>query len=719
MIMGISARRFRVWLVSLGAIVLIYIIYTLIGGTPRIDFREGVQFTESIADPNGGIGKIAGVGIRRAEVARYVTRNKETKEIERVFGFEKLLYEQDEQWEIEKPYLDIFDPNFECHITADRGSVRVEDAAGGPSPEDGQFTGNVVIQIVPKKAGDIKESFIYLDDVTLVSRESYFSTAGPVKFDSENVQMLARGLEGVYISDLSRLEFLRIVHLESLKMKAAKAALFSPAKTQPDRVPRTTIGTDPSPAANRSAAGQKTGQYYRCLFSKNVVIDAPDQLAVAHDAISINNIFWAQTADRKAGKSDANGVDSAKTPPLPVTEPNAAQPPVDIVLRCANGILVTPMDSSRSIEDFPLADPQPAQTAAGLPDRAGRNLLVAETIDHDASSGDTVAAGPIELVFDVNDPTGRDTNAPPVPVKVTAKKAARFLPASNQVIFEGGSVCEMVSSDPNGTQQHTLAAPTITVDLATPGAASSDDVAADVRHLSADGGSVSLSSIRKVDEKVLSGVELKCRRFDFDANEQMFLATGPGEIKVDNSSAVEPNQPSQKFSFRRRCYALVQNFQTLQYYLDTNRFVADAGPDAILDIGYVPIIDSNYGEAVKVGAGHIEAIFNETAEGGLELSTLSATGGITYDDGDKDFEGDRMFYDAEKSLVTVLGSPGRPCSFKGAPVDAIHWNLKTDGVKFKITAPAALPPPPPHCPSNDTLVRLVAAVSPYAFAASI
>ncbi|MHC4239136.1 MAG: hypothetical protein ACYSUC_05190 [Planctomycetota bacterium] len=692
--MAISSRKFRVWVISLGAILLIYIVYTLISGTPRIDSQKGVQFIESIADPNGGgIGKVAGVGLEQVEVARYVTRNKETKEIERVFGFEKLLYERDEQWEIEKPYLDIFDPNFECHITADRGSVRMEEAAGGPSPEEGRLAGNVVIQIVPKKAGDIKESFIYLDDVTLVSRESYFSTAGPVKFESENVQMLGRGLEGVYISDVGRLEFLRIVNLESLKMKAAKAALFSPPKTQPDEVPGTAAGTDPSPTATIPAVGQEVGQHYRCLFSKNVVIDTPDQLAVAHDAISINNIFWVQTADRKAGKTDANNGGSMEPPTLPVAEPNTPEVPVDIVLRCYNGILVTRMGSSRSIDDFPAADPRAARTAGGLPDRAGRNLLVARKIDHDASTGDTVAAGPVELAFEVNDPMGTGAKGAPVPVKVTAKKAARFLPGSNQVIFEGDSVCEMVSSDPNGTQQHTLAAPTITVDLAAPGAASSDGLAADVRHLTADGGSVSLSSIRKVDEKVLNGVELKCRRFDFDANGPMFVATGPGLIKLYNSRAAAPNSAPGKFSLRKPCWAIIEDFGILKFFVNTNELVADGAPDKPLVINYFPLADGQVQDDRQsvATAAHVEAGFTETADRKFELSTLLATGGVTYRDRGRRFEGDRLFYDAEESLVTVLGGPGRPCSFNGAAVDAIQWNLKTDSIKFEIMAPAALP----------------------------
>jgi hypothetical protein len=349
------------------------------------------------------------------------------------------------------------------------------------------------------------------------------------------------------------------------------------------------------------------------------------------------------------------------------------------------------MDSSRSLKDFVQSVGRPR--GPDLPDRAGRNLLVAQTIDYDATTGDTVAAGPLELAFEVNDPMSAGSKGPPAPAKVTAKKAARFLPASNRVIFEGGSVCEMVSSDPNGTQQHTLAAPTITVEVAAPGAASSDGLAADMRHLTADGGGVSLSSIDKVDEKVLGGVELKCRQFDFDANEQMFLATGPGLIKLYNSIAAETDSAPGKFSLRKPCWAIIEDFNTLRFFLNTNRLVADGAPDKPLVINYFPIVDGQVRDdrQTVATAAHVEAGFTETSNREFELSTLLATGGVTYKDRDRQFEGDRLFYDAEKSLVTVLGTPGRPCSFNGAPVDAIQWNLKTDSIKFKITAPAALP----------------------------
>ncbi|HUT29589.1 MAG TPA: hypothetical protein VMX13_07350 [Sedimentisphaerales bacterium] len=722
-------RKFWIGLVSLGVLSVIYLLYQKIGATGKIDLSTPQGFTYDHADSNLAPAgpPVAGIGDPGidAQVARFVHTDKNNR-IDRVFGFRELLHRQGDQWELAKPYVTLYQRSFRCDITADNGQIRVEKTGSGLSPTEGRLAGNVVIHISPRRTGGAKESFLYLDDLTFVSERSQFTTPGPLRFVSPDAVMVGTGLEGAYNSEASRLEYLRITDLESLRLKASKAGLFGGATSKPAKL------AEPGPAPDKQApmsvtsAGskkpvpsartttqktpQEQGQYYRCLFSRDVVIDTPEQLVLAQDEISISNIFWkGGSVEDTNSAAEPEGAAPAGATPTPAGAPalpavagspdKSMAPPApedfDVVVTCRNGILAVPMGSSRSLQDFPASPDQPPKTgrpAAGdFAERAGRTLLIAKRIDHDASAGSTVAAGPVELVFDVNDPTGRQPDAPPVPVKVTAKKTARFLPDSNQVIFEGGAVCTMVSSDPNGTQQHTLAAPTITVDLAAPGTASSDDLAADMRRLIADGDSVSLSSIRKADEKVLSGVELKCRQFEYDTPSRMFTATGPGEIKVDNSNAPEPNKPGKKFSFHRRCYALVRNFAALRYYMDANRIVADAASDALLDIGYVPVIDANYGQAVKAGAGHIEAFFDETMAGGLELSTLSATGTITYDDGEKQFQGNRLFYDAEESLVTVLGAPGRPCQFNGTPVDAIQWDPNSNHLSFEIPAPGTLP----------------------------
>jgi len=722
-------RRFWIGLVSLGVLFAIYLFYKHMGGSGEIDFSPPPQFVPGQADSNlapsdGPIGKSGDF-----EVAKYIHCN-DNNQIDRVFGFKKLLHKVGDELEMDGPYVDIIDANFVCKITADTGQLRVEKTGGGLTPTEGNLLGNVVLHILPRNESRVKEAFLYLDDIAFVSERSHFSTAGPVRFVSADARMVGTGLEGAYNAQQSYLEYIRITDLQSLRIKSSQAGLLA-TEEAPAPEPRTAAAAPAKPIAgasttiavkqpsaaaesDRSAAPEPPARHYKCILAGNVTIDAPEQLVIAEDEIAVMNILWksssAPSSQSRVRPSDTNaaplapaqsatvapGSESAVAPPAPQAAPAEANehplPPdedYDIVITCENGILALPMDSSRSLKDFAPAAGRPA--GRDLPDRAGRNLLVARKIEHDAGTRATIAAGPVELVFDVNDPTGRDANAPATPVKVTAKKAASFVPAANQVVFEGGCRATMIERDANGVQQHTLAAPTITVDFAKGGGGSSADFAGDIEHLTAGPEDVSLSSVTDAEGPQRGGVELKCRRFEYETAGRMFMATGPGEIKVDNSKAVEPNKPSGKFSFRRRCYALVRDFQTLHYYLDANRLVADAGADALLDIGYVPVIDANYGQAVKAGAGHIEALFNETADGGLEISTLSATGGITYDDGDKDFEGDRLFYDAEKPLVTVLGTPGRACLFKGTAVDAIQWDPNTNHLSFEIPAPGTLP----------------------------
>ena len=93
---------------------------------------------------------------------------------------------------------------------------------------------------------------------------------------------------------------------------------------------------------------------------------------------------------------------------------------------------------------------------------------------------------------------------------------------------------------------------------------------------------------------------------------------------------------------------------------------------------------------VTVTAVHVQADLIETAEGEFKLSTLSATGGITYEDRDKEFDGGKLFYDAGKAIITVHGDELQPCHFNDVKVDEIEWDLKTDKIKFEITGPGTL-----------------------------
>ena len=740
--MSFKSRKFYVWLISLGTVLVVYLLYSQLSETPQIKIDTGAETT---ADSKSGgfdseIGMVGDVGVGTVKVAKFITFNK-NKSIDREFGFEKLLHETGDEWEVEKPYMNVFRRDFKCYLTANRGKIRMEDTVGRPRPKDARLTGNVVIHILPEAGSDIKESFIYFDDVNFISEESQFSTTGPVKYVSQNAQMLGKGMKLVYNDELDRLEFLKIIHLKSLRLKTSpEAGLFSseetgktdvdtPAEasswTQTEQQAELVAADVPQETkttltAKQPAVEQREGEYYRAVFRNNVVIDSPEQLIFA-DEVSINNIFRANASSKKSTKAETGVTDNAKTPAeiskisaasvqstdtistdstrasnVPVTswsEPKELDEQFgDIVVTCDSGIVVTPMNSTRKLDavEFDRKIPE------NFNDTTGRSTLVAQKIDYSATTENAVASGPSELTFYVADIMGAESNETKVPVKVTAQEKARFLPALNQVIFEGDSLCTMFRENPNSQQKYTLSAPKLTLNLSK----DEDKRFSDIEHLTAGGGVVQLDTSKWTGEKLLGFTKLKCRKFDYDAGRQMFLATGPdGIIAVDNSKTPKPKAKVGKFSLRRPCYIVVRNFETMKYFLEANRIIADTGREQML-IDYFPIVQGQYGQQTTATAGHIEALLHETADGRNELSTLNAAGGVTYEEEAKkkkwgqgkaiQFVGSDFFYDADKSIITAWGDELQPCFLNGALVDGIEYNLKTDRIKTKITGPGML-----------------------------
>ncbi len=738
-------RKIFIAFISLAAISVIYLFYSRIGKTPPIpmDTDTGAEFIDSVTDSNDSaldndVGMIGEVGVSTVRKARYITLN-ENKEVEREWGFERLLHEVNDLWEIEKPYMNVYQRNVKFYITADKGNVQVETAVGKSTPKDATFTGNVVIRILPEGSSNVKKSNIYLDDITFLSEKSQLTTAGPVKFVSEDAQMLGTGLELIYDDVMERLDYLRIIDLENLRIRSSQAGFRSDARAQTDKPADTgglaktrqpdepvvasdkgqTQTTVTRPEVEQGKAGperSRRGEYYKCIFGKNVLIDSPEQLVFAHDKIAINDIFWSKASNGQSSKADARTAEQGPQSPDDAnknnvtvskqkepTESSQSEPnessgkSEDIVVTCDGGFVVTPMASAKADEYSEKFSPNASiitgtESPKEMEDANDRTTFVTRTIDYSASTDDTVAVGASELKFYTSDLIQTEPNGTTVPVKVTSQKLLRFLPALNQVIFEGDCVCEMLRDDPNGQQRYQISGPRFTVDLLPDKDKQSSDSGHQIKHFTADGGVVKLANVKTVDERLLAGVELKCLKCDYDTALQLFLATGPGVIKLYNSDVPEPNSQPDKFSLNKPCWAVIENFQTLKYFFQKNQLVADAASQGVLNVNYFPIIKNQvqYDQQVTVTAVHAQADLIETAEGELKLSTLNATGGITYEDRDKEFNGSKLFYDAGKSTIAVQGDELQPCRFNGVPVDAIEWDLKTDKIKFEISGPGAL-----------------------------
>ena len=219
--MLLHSRRFTIWLVSFLVVLVVYFIYNRLSRTPPIPTDASMTPAGQLADvcdSNGKVGMVGDVGVGVVKNARYTTLNAQ-KQVEREFGFRELLHQDGNDWEIEKPYMNIYRRSFRCAITGERANVAVELAGGRVTPKQGILTGNVIIRIRPQRKEGPGEMTIYLDDIAFSADKSLFSTAGPVELVSDNIKMTGTGMEIVYNGDDERLERLQITNLQSLRIK--------------------------------------------------------------------------------------------------------------------------------------------------------------------------------------------------------------------------------------------------------------------------------------------------------------------------------------------------------------------------------------------------------------------------------------------------------------------------------------------------------------------
>lgn len=255
----------------------------------------------------------------------------------------------------------------------------------------------------------------------------------------------------------------------------------------------------------------------------------------------------------------------------------------------------------------------------------------------------------------------------------------------------------MLRAEPNNIQQrYILWAPRLVANIGSKFASGESQI----EHLTADGGVVKLRSVKTANGELLSGVELECSRADYDAGQELFTAAGPGIIRLNNSKAAEPNEHTGGLNLRQPCYASVRDFATLKYSANENRIIADAKPGGTLQIIYIPVVKGKYGQQIEATAAHTEIDLVQAADGQTELSTLTASGGVTYIEGEDNelgsrkagtqFFGNKLFYDHAKSIIKISGTESEPCFYNGVFADEIEYDLKTHKVKFHVVSPSTL-----------------------------
>jgi hypothetical protein len=711
----------------LGALVFVYLAYTRLGGDERIDLstrdRLGAAMpTGSAARYDGNAPKIGGVSVGTIKQTTFVHKN-EFGVVDREIGFDTLLPQKGDQWEVTKPYMRLFMPQFRCHVTADVGLVQCETALGGRLvPDDAMFSGNVVIHVIPSDPNDPMELFIYLDDVAFVAEQSLFSTVGPVKFVSRVAQLVGRGMELIYDEGRNRLELFRIRELESLRGRSADLKLLTD-ETRRDGAP---VADSVQPADANAVVltadaepADEAADSYECVFWKNVRIETPEQIIVARQWLAVHNILWSGRDDVTPAQGTPAAAVSAAGPnepeesqAVPYPGPNAldtkpskhialnAMPEssFDIIVTCEGGFVVGPRGIGAGA-------PEPNEPVTVAPDGGAtsspvvdpnRQTLFAEKIDVNAVTSEVVLAGPVQIGFalDANDLTGRGAADALMPVTVTAQDVVRYLAAANRVLLEGDCVVTMQQTieAPDQTpvrHEYAVRSPSLTLDLVEDPNGSRSEVA--LRHVAAFGGPVSVDGLRQAGDRTVGWVKLDGSRLDYDVPDGEFLVTGPGTISIHNAEtiAVGPDASPAELSLRRPCYARMSDFARLTYTAYTQRIVAES--DERIQLGYLPILDDgSYGPVVNADTGHIEIALMQTPDGQIELRGLTASRGITFENDTQRFAGSVLTYDHATGLVHVTGDAAQPCYFNGILVDQIEMNVATGAVKTQLEGPGAL-----------------------------
>jgi hypothetical protein len=397
-------RKVIIGAAAMGVAILLFIGYIRLTGTKGIRTSDTSDIPNipdtGLTDQNRRIDKTT---VRSAQQARYTILDPLTKRVRREFGFESLLNpdEQSNNWQVRKPYMNVFESRFRCRMDAEEGAVQVEYSGGNVVPKDARMMGKVVIRLLPTDRKRLSETVILMDDLNYSSERSEFFTDGPVQLISAQSRLLGKGMQMIYNPQNGRIEYFRIKEIESIRIRkvvtgnllgkspaedkpepaVASDDKLSPEKTQNQPIqvkdPNSLTIPQPKPAEKQQPISDEK-LYYECSLRRDVKIRYGKQVIVqGAEEINIRNLLWgSQPVDSSPASSPqtqtetATGQAAAKqngettTPTSPAVqnaEPQIADdwnrrtqlPPTpadddetDVFVTCGGGLIVKPIDSA-------------------------------------------------------------------------------------------------------------------------------------------------------------------------------------------------------------------------------------------------------------------------------------------------------------------------------------------------------------------------------------
>ncbi len=630
---------------------------------------------------------------------------REQGKVTQVFGFKgKLDYQREKYWEIDQPYMKLFQPNMTILIDASFGQVEMESAAGNMVPKDATFSGNVCIHVVPTEHSQVEECWINMEKMVFVSERSEFSSSGAISFRSRSLEMQGRNLRFVYNDYEKKVQFFRLEQLDRMVIRVPETGLFfgdqEPVPTPGGSTLSVTASDKPEDLPKVLAAAL-AGQLYHCRLQRNVMLQTPKQAVYASDGVILTHILWPKGALQQwqTGPSDPNDPNAPRSPEA--TPVDANTPLTELTVTCDGGVTIIPagMDWPEIKED-PAFDAQQARTQALAQLSEHQSWFAARRITHHVFQQHAIADGPVELTFygpnlmDPNDSTVL------VPVKVTAQDRAEYDPNDNDIVFTGDCRCTLVRTDPNTVERYSLTAERLTAFLARNKDEQAIAASRDVKRLLADGNDVVLRILTAdpnrtgpdqsiAPEEVRVGAEMTCLRCEYlpEPGHEVFTARGPGRIRLNNSRGMKSTDPNQ---IKEPFYAFLRNFEVLQFFQAEYKIVADAR-ERTMEFIYVPQVDGQLKPQITAQADHLEITLANNDLGELELKSLLATGNVYCRDAANNLSGYALSFDRDEGIVHMWGKDKQICYANGVAVSGIKLNLHSGELKFDVLGPSVLP----------------------------
>lgn len=718
--MDVKLRKCIMGAGSFGALVLVFAIYLHFNGSAIPPGRDRVEPDLSGLDDDSGQSIMLG-GTKVIVLKDFSTDERDVSGRRlRRWGFEELRGQAANVVEVSQPFMTLYHrSDLTCDITAQQGYITLRTDQRDLIPKDFVFSGSVVIHIVPAPDSDWEEIQIFLDDISFVSDTSVCSSSGPIKLVSDSVKLDGQGVEFVYSKLAQRIQYFKLAELLQLRIRAPEDKLFPDANdlsnSEPD-APGTRI-VDAGPGPSQADQAQQ-GQYYECALYQAVVVRTPKELVFARDRLRLTNIFRPKPPpDVAQGQSDRNvPVDPVPAVDDPNLDPIPAAELVDVTITCGNGLLLLPQDAPYEINPAPVP-PESIISDPNTPKGPSHAGFVSQALTHDLLKRDTHAKGPLELIFyaeEVNAPTPLESL---VPIKVTAQDYGTYETQPGHVLLQGDCRCTLLRQDPNVTYHHALEAQAIGLDLAENKDGQTIAARRDLKHMEAYGGTVRLGIYTRARPEVnepgllelqsadlLAGAEIECQRVEYDPNagqarrrqgyegQGVFTATGPGIIWFNNTKTRSTDSVGPQ---DKPCYAYLDNFETLQYFVAENRIVAHAQGNH-MQFKYFPRENGKTGPAIHAQTKSVDIELFKTHAGDLDLSRLTATGDIHCKDSASGmtFTGDGVAYDHRQASLRLWSDTDKPCTVNGLPFEgSILYNLETGEGNFDISGPGVISVP--------------------------